>query len=145
MSNLVEHAKRELDAINCDEPERSTIIKAVEAFAEGGWSGSSAAWGIETLRALLQFKNLGPLTSDPKEWMDVSDMTNGHAISQSRRNPEAFSLDGGKTYYLLSEREAYEGKIGTYTGPDAETLLVTDEVTPIHISSDPAGAGADGE
>lgn len=132
--SLVEHAERELAAINCDEPERSTLIKAVAAFAEGGWSGGSAGWGISVLTALLQFKNLGPLTDDEHEWMSVAEESNGQAIWQSRRNPEAFSLDGGKTYYLLSEREAYQGKIGTYTGPEADGLVMTDDVTPIHIS-----------
>ncbi len=47
---------------------------------------------------MLQFKNLRPLTNNPDEWMDVGDN-----CWQSCRNPEAFSLNGGITYYLLSE------------------------------------------
>jgi hypothetical protein len=132
--SLVEHAERELAAIGCAEPERSALIKAVAAFAEGGWSGGGAPWGISVLTALLQFKNLGPLTDDPDEWMSVAEESNGQAIWQSRRNPEAFSIDAGKTYYLLSEREAYQGTIGTYTGPEADGIVQSDDVTPIHTS-----------
>lgn len=102
MSNLVEHAKRELALLAGDHDMDPYLIRAVEAFAEFGHSGGSAGWGISVLNELLQFKNISPLTDDPDEWMLVSDDTDGNKTYQSRRNPEAFSLDGGDTYYLLS-------------------------------------------
>lgn len=95
---LVEHARRELALAGNDEAFNHSMIKAVEAFAAYGHSGGSASVAIPMLNDLLQFKNLTPLTDSPYEWMDVGDN-----LWQSTRNPEAFSLDRGKTYYLLSE------------------------------------------
>lgn len=98
MSNLVDHAKRELALAGNDDAFNESIVKAVEAFSSYGHSGGSASEAIPMLHDLLQFKNLTPLTDDPDEWMDVD-----NEMWQSRRNAEAFSTDGGKTYYLLSE------------------------------------------
>ena len=98
MSNLVDHATRELDLLNEDPWLVEGILKIVQDFAEMGHSGSSAAHTIGVLNQLLQFKNLSPLTDDPREWTHISG-----DIWQSTRNAEAFSNDEGKTYYLLSE------------------------------------------
>lgn len=98
--SLVEHAKRELELLGeTDEEFKQAIIKAVGAFASYGHSGESALVGVHMLAALLSFKNLSPLTNDPKEWMKVGE----EGVWQSCRNAEAFSNNGGKTYYLLSE------------------------------------------
>lgn len=96
--SLVEHAKYELSLLNNDKEFNESIIKAIEAFASYGHSGGSASVAIPMLTDLLQFKNLSPLTSNPKEWNQV-----GEEMWQSCRNSEAFSTDGGKTYYILSE------------------------------------------
>lgn len=105
--SLVEHAKKELYLLNNDDAFNDCIIKAVEAFASYGHSGGSAGYGIHALHDLLQFKNLSPLTDDPNEWMEISypDDLWPKGQWQSCRNPEAFSGDGGKTYYLISEVE----------------------------------------
>jgi hypothetical protein len=105
MSNLVEHAKRELALAGNDADFNQSIIKAVEAFASYGHSGGSASVAIPMLNDLLQFKNLTPLTDDPSEWNIVDDamQPDGVRCWQSNRNSEAFSHDHGKTYYLLSE------------------------------------------
>lgn len=102
MSNLVTHARTELTRIG-EEPEViDGYVRVVEAFASMGHSGGSASVAIPTLNALLQFKNLAPLTNDPDEWENVSEMS-GYEMWQNRRNSEAFSDDGGQTYWLLSE------------------------------------------
>lgn len=104
MSNLIEHAKRELKLLgngpSIDEP----VIKIVEIFSEMGHSGSSAAYTAEVIHSLLRYKNLKPLTDDPEEWY----YHEGHGIDgsdlwQNKRNGEAFSTDKGKTYTLNSE------------------------------------------
>ncbi len=107
MSNLVDHARRELAAIKEDPEFAESMIKAVEAFDSFGHSGASADIAIEMLAGLLRFKNLSPLTDDPEEWVHHGEDVWGEpgGIWQNRRNGEAFSKDGGKTYYLLSERE----------------------------------------
>lgn len=100
MSNFVEHAKRELSLLGNDDEFNNSIIKSIEAFASYGHSGGSASVAIPLLNDLLQFKNISPLTDNKNEWNEV-----GRNTWQSRRNPEAFSEDSGKTYYLLSERD----------------------------------------
>jgi len=112
MSNLVNHARRELGIIG-EEPEIVEMyINVVKAFVDFGHSGGSASVAIPVINELLQFKNLSPLTDDPGEWVH-----HGNNTWQSCRNSEAFSDDGGKTYYLLSDRdkrEDPEGSISTY-------------------------------
>lgn len=101
--SLVEHAKRELALLNNDDAFNDSLIKAVEGFVTYGHSGSSASVGIGMLNALLNFKNLTPLTDNPDEWMTV-----GPESWQNCRNPEAFSNDGGKHHYFLSEGASFE-------------------------------------
>lgn len=104
MSNLVEHARRELELIG-EEPETiQGYLKVVQAFADMGHSGGSASVAIPTLFELLQFKNLRGLTDDPEEWMHIAEEMAGEPnLWQNRRNGEAFSNDGGANYWLLSE------------------------------------------
>lgn len=99
--SLVDHARRELDLVESDPWFKEGMIKVVEAFAEMGHSGGSASVAIPMLNDLLQFKPLSPLTDDPAEWQLIPN----EDVWQSRRNAEAFSTNGGKTYYLLSDRD----------------------------------------
>ena len=105
MSNLVDHARRELERVESDPWFIDGMLKVVAAFAEMGHSGGSAEIAIPMLNDLLQYKNLSPLTDDPEEWIDQTAMTATPNVSlwQNKRNSEAFSLNRGKTYYLLSE------------------------------------------
>lgn len=106
---LVLHAKHELDLVEKDEDFKACIVNAVREFAKYGHSGGSAGVGIHFLNELLQFRNLSPLTDDPDEWMLVDeDVAGVNNCWQSRRNPEAFSRDGGKTHYLLSEGNDFQ-------------------------------------
>jgi hypothetical protein len=105
LMSLVDHARKELELIG-EEPETiAGYLKVIQAFADMGHSGGSASVAIPVINDLLQFKNLSLLTDDPAEWMQVSEEQWGQpgGIWQSCRNPEAFSNDGGKSYYLLSE------------------------------------------
>ena len=106
MSKLVEHAKRELELLG-EEPETiEGYLKVVQAFADMGHSGGSASVAIPVLNELLQFKNLKPLTDDPKEWFEHDGgygVENNYVFWQNIRNGAAFSHDGGKTYYLVTE------------------------------------------
>lgn len=97
-SNMVDHARRELELLGTSEEDISHVIRIVQAFVDVGQSGGSASWYIPILHDLFQFKNLSPLTDDPRDWIQ-------HApdVWQNRRNGEAFSCDGGHTYYLLSD------------------------------------------
>ena len=112
-SNLVAHARRELAFVNSraqpgDEYTQSDIdgfIKVIQAFADMGHSGGSAPYAIGIISDLLQFKPLAPLTDDSDEWYFHGEERWGAkgGVWQNRRHGEAFSHDGGKSYYLLSE------------------------------------------
>lgn len=112
-SNLVLHACRELRLIGEDPETVAALCRVVRAFADIRPSGSQAAHYTQYLTELLAFKPLTDLTDDPGEWIDryAEGMTTS-PLWQSVRNTEAFSHDGGKTYYLLSEQEA-AGDIAT--------------------------------
>lgn len=106
-SHLVTHARRELDLVGqtAEDPAYAeSIVKAVEAFASYGHSGGSASCAIDQLTALLSFQNLAPLTDNPDEWQNVSEMS-GSALWQNRRNPTAFSEDAGHTYWVTGDRD----------------------------------------
>lgn len=104
MSNLVDHARRELAAINEDPEHAAGIVKVIQAFADMGCSGGQAHVAIEQISELLEFHNLSPLTDDPDEWyFHGPEMSPPDGLWQNKRRGEAFSHDGGKTYYLISE------------------------------------------
>jgi hypothetical protein len=106
-SPLVDHAQRELQLcgqFDEDPAYAQSIVAAVAAFASYGHSGGSAGCAIDQLTRLLQFETLSPLTCDPDEWLDRGELSS-RPLWQSARNPQAFSEDGGRTYYLLDEVE----------------------------------------
>lgn len=105
MSNLVGHAKKELELIG-EEPEIvEGYLRVVQAYADMNHSGGSHMVASAVLERLLHFKNLSPLTDDPDEWIFHNKHRYGSSenLWQNKRDSEAFSLDGGKTYYRLSE------------------------------------------
>lgn len=111
--NLVIHARRELRLIGEDTDTIRGICRVVQAFADMGHSGGRAHFTALYLDKLLRYQPLSDLTDDPGEWIDRhADGMTPIPLWQSRRNSEAFSTDGGKTYYLLSEQEA-AGDIAT--------------------------------
>lgn len=97
---LVEHARTELNLLGEDPVYSATLVAAVAAFASFGHSGGSAMTAIQQLHALLQWENLTPLTNDPDEWVDRSEISNA-PLWQSNRNSKAMSHDGGRTYTLV--------------------------------------------
>lgn len=97
-SNLIRHARSELQILGCNEEDIAQMCSIVQAFADVGPSGGQAAWMIPILFKLLCFENLTPLSNNPNYWIEV-----GPGIWQSTRRSEAFSKDRGRSYYLLSE------------------------------------------
>lgn len=105
-SNLVKHARRELEILGEDEETILGYLYVIQAFADMGHSGGSAMIAIPTINDLLQFNNLKPLTNDLTEWQQLGpDMWNGGQAWQNRRNGRAFSEDAGKTYYFVDDPE----------------------------------------
>lgn len=110
-SNLVTHARKELELLG-EEPEIiDGLLRVVQAYADMNHSGGSHSVCLPMLTALLDFKNLKPLTDDPDEWIHISDDMAGRPdLWQNTRNYECFSHDGGKTYYKLSDPKTVTGK-----------------------------------
>lgn len=107
MSNLITHARRELELLGEDEETIKGYLTMIAAFSEMGHSGGSASVFIPTISRLLWHKNLTPLTNDPAEWIHHDESTWGEpgGIWQNNRDSSAFSKDGGKSYYLQSDKD----------------------------------------
>lgn len=98
-SELVAHARRELATIGESKELTEGYLEVIRAFEKMQLDGGSVQIGIAVITGILEFQNLSPLTDNPDEWIEIVDGT-----WQNKRNGEAFSSDGGRTYYLLSER-----------------------------------------
>lgn len=111
-SNLVRHARDELARAGLFDIDSDyggmlgdAALAIVTLFAEQGHSGMSAALTTDIATRLMQFQTLTPITSDPDEWMNVSDVS-GVPMWQSKRDPSFFSTDGGSTWYSLNDAGA---------------------------------------
>lgn len=109
MSNLVAHARRELETAGFFDDDSDyggmigdAVVELVEVFAKQGHSGMSASIVLQLFEQVADFKALTPLTTDPDEWVEAYGNSR-----QNRRQPEAFSEDGGKTYHLLGEQRRW--------------------------------------
>jgi hypothetical protein len=99
---LVEHARRELDALarsadadegRVDEFQREIndhLLAMVALFSEAGHSGGSAGYAIGMLQRLLSFEPIGPLTGDDDEWMLVTDDNDRGPLEQNVRCSRIF-------------------------------------------------------
>jgi hypothetical protein len=112
--NLISHAKKELKLAGLfdkDSDYNGLIGKAVmdlmKTFSKQGHSGLSAAWVRELFFKLTNFQNLTPITSQPNEWENVSDISD-EILYQNKRNPAIFSNDGGKTWWNVDDKNIKE-------------------------------------
>lgn len=108
--SLVEHAKEELKRAGLFEKDSDyegmlgdAVLELIEKFAAQGHSGFSAYQTIAIFERLAKFQTLTPITSDPAEWMCVSEHFEGKSVHQNLRNPAVFSNDAGKTWYNIDE------------------------------------------
>lgn len=124
MGNLFDHARRELELVGEELATIEGYLKVIQAFADMDHSGASASVAIPVINELLRFKNLKPLTDNPDEWFYHDDtMWDGKTgVWQNKRNGEAFSHDGGKTYYLLSEGGNDTNRKPLHTSASSEVL-----------------------
>lgn len=118
-SNLIRHAQTELSLVGLYDEDsdyggmigRSTE-DLIRVFAMQGHSGFSASWVMDLFTKLASHESLTPLTSNPDEWVDVSEAS-GRPLWQNKRCPSAFSENGGATYYLLDE-SVYDEETGVH-------------------------------
>lgn len=127
---LLEHARYELNLIDCGEPEKSSLIAAVGGFASGHWSGGGVEWGIETLTRLLRYKPLTSITSEPSEWLNVSEHAASGSLWQSKRRPSSFSRDGGHTWYDIDDATLNNGDTWNRNDADWDEVSLGNNVLP---------------
>ena len=104
-SPFIENARNELQKGKWLDPNGefkgkvgTAVLELLEAFEKQG-HGSPAATAVTNLfERLVAKENLTPLTDDPAEWTKVE-----AELWQSKRNPNAYSKDKGKTYTLMGE------------------------------------------
>jgi hypothetical protein len=115
-SNLCKHAKRELELAGLFDEDSdyggmigNAAYEIVKTFARQGHSGWSAEMTADIVVRLMAYKPLTPLSSDPDEWIDQSELS-GTPLWQNRRNPSAFSTDGGATWYFVGEDSPWESR-----------------------------------
>ncbi len=103
MSNLVKHAKRELELLGEDTETVEGLLKVVQAYADMGHSGGSHSVILPRLAALLNYENLTPLTDDPEEWVfHDEEKWPPDGIYQNIRNSKMLSPDRSE-YWSVDE------------------------------------------
>jgi hypothetical protein len=107
-NGIVRHARNELAlAGETDRRFVASLLRAVREFVAYRHSGGSAALAVRLLERLLRQEALTPLTSDPAEWVDQAERS-GLPMWQSKRDPRAFSTDGGQTWWFVDPRNPGE-------------------------------------
>lgn len=111
MSNLVRHAEEEMRRAGLYDKDADygemvpkMVLDLVKAHADSHPSGGLHHTVLEIFNRVIEFKTLSPLTANPEEWTDVSEMSQG-PMWQNRRDPAYFSTDGGKTWYNVETRK----------------------------------------
>ena len=117
MSNLTFHAQQELTAAGIFDKDAdyggalgTAVMELIETFDKQGHSGMSAAMTLALFDKVARFENITPLTSNPDEWMNVSEISgSGTGLWQNRRRSTTFSRDGGQTWYDIDDESLNNG------------------------------------
>jgi mannose-6-phosphate isomerase-like protein (cupin superfamily) len=124
IAGLKEHAKYELEKSGLLSKDSvyngllgNSVLELCECFAKQGHSGHSADVTLDLFETLSKFHTLTPITSDDKEWDDVSKMS-GEPLWQNKRDPSFFSKDSGKSWYVVGAKK----KKGFVTDIEKDTV-----------------------
>ena len=108
-SPLIAHAREEMQRAGLFDSDADyggaaggCVMALIKVFAEQRHSGMSAMLVRDLFHRLAAFEVLTPITADPSEWIDRSEMS-GEPFWQNRRNSRAFSRDGGTTWWEIDE------------------------------------------
>lgn len=132
-SKLVQHARREMKLIGAYHADvdyggsvACNVQDVIALIASQGHSGGSMEQFLLMFDKLIRREPLSRLTDDPAEWVDMFQYDphnpNGPTRYQNLRDSSAFSSDGGKRYWKLSddairERVYYKPRHVEPTGP----------------------------
>lgn len=138
MSNLIDHAKRELDAAGIvgtdDGPDkwmRDALLELLEVFSNQGHSGFSAPICISTFAKLAKFEPLVPLTGADNEWTHVHGMHES-GVWQNKRAGNVFKDDLiGRAYQM--DYRVFKDPDGCHVTSWASREYIEFPYTPTHI------------
>jgi len=128
MSRLLEHFDRELEILQQQNEELviqdfiPTIRNIIEIFSSQGHSGSSASAYSDiiasTLKKVLRYKPLSPITCLEHEWNDTTEMSESNPVMFQNNRECAVFKDGtyGEPYYLDAIAFSGEEEYDTFTG-----------------------------
>src|SRR6185295_4895677 len=95
-----------------------SVKELLLVFQKQGHSGFSAQMTASLFKALVSGEVLSPLTSDPSEWMEVSD-----GMCQSIRCPHVFKEKDGRAYTLDGKAFSDDGGETFYTNKDSHVYF----------------------
>lgn len=105
MTALGDHAIYELTYQGITGTDYDNIVNIVGTFASYTDLAERDAI-LQKVLALLQFKPLSALTNESDQWVDRSPTIGGNPLWQSKRDPDAWSHDGGLSFYYSSKTDA---------------------------------------
>lgn len=113
-SNFILHARREFEILKqscgdneCEKPiilrYEKEIYDILKKVSKEGLSGGSAPYYASiisnSIKHLIMFETMSPLTGEDNEWNDISDYCNGKKSWQNNRNSAVFKWSNGKYTY----------------------------------------------
>jgi hypothetical protein len=102
LTALGDHAAYELTYQGMTGTDHDNILTIVGTFADYT-DPAEREQIVQKVMTLLAFKPLSPLTNESAQWVDRSPTIGGNPLWQSKRDPDAWSHDGGLTFYYSSE------------------------------------------
>lgn len=117
-TDLLAHADRELPVPAGDEMQalmNQQLREVILVFCTHGHSGFSASYARNALAKLLDYKPLGPLTGEDKEWVAVS-----VGLWQNNRCGRVFKDSAGA---YDSEGKVFRDSTGCYTNSNSRVYV----------------------
>lgn len=96
-------AKKELELLGMDKDDAQLILIIVLSFMDLTATAFEPDKDVymDIIKTLVKGKNITPLTNNPQEWKQVTP-----TLWRNKRNNDAFSSDGGLSFWLTSERRS---------------------------------------
>lgn len=136
--NSVEWAKKELDRLVKDNDEmqiamNNNILQIVEVFAGQGHSGFSAAYALNIIKRLLDWKPITPLTGEDDEWGEVPEWDKERNLQQNKRCTAVFreNFDNSTAYYLYGKVFSDDGGKTWWSGIEGRVPVVFPYTVPL--------------
>lgn len=122
--SLIEHAQFEIEFAGLDQPwsqgnenVAEATLAAIKAFEN--LTPTERNWTLLFVEKLAKHENITPLTNDPGEWEDATEIA-AEPMWRNKRNPNAVSFNNGMNYVLFSDSDSNRPK---FKSADARPAL----------------------